>query len=36
MEKCADFMYFIFIEPDFLKMLYDNFYGYLSESGLDV
>ncbi|CAD8093306.1 unnamed protein product [Paramecium sonneborni] len=35
-QKCGDYMYFIFWEPNFLKMLYQNFYSNSTESGLDI
>ncbi|CAD8088570.1 unnamed protein product [Paramecium primaurelia] len=35
-QKCGDYMYFVFLEPKFLKMLYENFYSNSNESGLDI
>ncbi|CAD8082241.1 unnamed protein product [Paramecium sonneborni] len=35
-QKCADFMYLVFWESNFLKMLYENFYNNSTESGLDI
>ncbi|CAD8162994.1 unnamed protein product [Paramecium octaurelia] len=35
-QKCGDYMYFVFLEPKFLKMLYENFHSSSNESGLDI
>ncbi|CAK83451.1 unnamed protein product (macronuclear) [Paramecium tetraurelia] len=35
-QKCGDYMYIVFWEPNFLKMLYQNFHSNSNESGLDI
>ncbi|CAD8078717.1 unnamed protein product [Paramecium primaurelia] len=35
-QKCGDYMYYVFWEPNFLKMLYENFHSNSNESGLDI